>query len=404
MATLLLFFIYFIYIGLGIPDSAIGSAWPSIYPDLNLPIGYASFITVIISLCTASSSFFSAKLINKFGTGLVTAVSTLVTAIALLGFSKSTSIWWLCVSSIPAGFGAGAIDAALNDYVAIRYKSSSVSFLHCFYGIGVALTPFLMSFALKDNNWRLGYRLIFYIQIGIALVSFAVLPLWKKVKAQNPSQDDYTPIALSYPKMAKIPEVRLGWLVFFTTCGLEFSCNTWATSFFVNTEKATEAVASLFLTFYYLGITVGRFISGLLAKKLSNKSIVLLGYILVAIAIILLILPVATIIKGIALCMIGLGNGPSFPNLIYLTPKCFGKECSRSIIASQMAMCNIGILVIPMLFGLVANNISVSLFPYFLLLLYVIIVPSMLVYFRQLKKLNERGGLTFNNNTEVKNG
>lgn len=400
MATVLLIFIYFIYIGLGIPDSAIGSAWPAIYGDLGLPISYASFITVLISLCTALSSFFSAKLINKFGTGTVTAVSTFVTAGALLGFSFANSIWWLMLAALPAGFGAGAIDAALNDYVAVRYKSAHINFLHSFYGIGVAITPFLMSFALKNNDWRAGYRLIFYVQIAIACLAFLSLPLWKKIKETNTSVENYTPVTLSYVKMAKIPAARIGWLVFFFTCGLEFTCDTWATTYLVETEGATAESAARFLTLYYLGITSGRFLSGILSKKLGNKTIILTGYAVVAAAIIILFLPLSATVKGIALLMIGLGNGPSFPNLIYLTPVCFGKRASQSLISSQMAMCNLGILAVPPLFGIIARQISPSLFPVYLAALFAIILYTTLVYLKRLDKLKAAGGLNFEEKIE----
>ncbi len=395
MATVLLIFIYFIYIGLGIPDSAIGSAWPAIFSDLNLPISYASFVTVIISLCTALSSLFSAKLINRFGTGLVTAVSTAVTAVALLGFSLSTSIWWLCLSALPAGFGAGAIDAALNNYVTLRYKPSHVSFLHSFYGIGVAITPFIMSFALKNGDWRQGYRLIFFVQIGLAVLAFSTLPLWKKVKEQSSEEETFTPVTLSYVKMAKIPAARVGWAVFFLTCALEFTCDTWATTYLVQSEGATSASAARFLTLYYLGITSGRFVSGLIVKKLGNHRVVLIGYGIVAAAIIIMFLPVSVPFKGIALLMIGFGNGPSFPNLIYLTPGSFGKQASQSLISSQMAMSNLGILMAPPVFGIIARNISVSLFPLFIAMLFATYCPLTLLYFKRLKALKIAGGVKF---------
>lgn len=399
MATILLIFIYIIYIGLGVPDSAIGSAWPAVYRDLNLPVSYASFVTVIISLCTASSSFFSAKLINKFGTGAVTAVSTLVTAAALLGFSLSDSIWWFCVSAVPAGFGAGAIDAALNNYVALRYKSSHINFLHSFYGVGVAITPFIMSFPLKTGDWRQGYRTIFFVQLAIAAIAFLTLPLWNKIRERENEEEKFTPVTLSYVKMAKIPAARIGWVVFFFTCGLEFTCNTWATTFFVESEGATAATAAKFLTLYFLGITSGRFVSGILARKMSNRSIVLAGYCIVFAAIVILFLPVPVLFKGIALLMIGLGNGPSFPNLIYMTPGHFGKQASQSLIASQMAMCNLGILAVPPVFGLIAKNLSAKLFPVFLAVLFAVIVLSTLSYLKRLAALKSQGGLKFDEKT-----
>ena len=182
--TLLLIIIYIVFIGLGLPDSVLGSAWPAMFPDFNLPVGSQSFLTVLISSGTVLASFFSAKLINKFGTGKITAFSTILSALSLLGFSISNSIVWLCLLSLPLGFGAGAIDAALNNYVAVHYKAKHMNFLHCFYGVGVSLSPYLMSYALSfDNNWRLGFRIVFFILLAIAIVSFLALP-----NAQNRSR------------------------------------------------------------------------------------------------------------------------------------------------------------------------------------------------------------------------
>ena len=350
MTTLLLFIIYLVYISLGIPDSVTGAAWPAIFTELNIPVSFESAVTVITSLCTVIASFFSARVINRFGTGIVTAFSTLLTALSLIGNSFAPNIFWLCLCAVPAGLGAGAIDAALNNYVALNYKSSHLNFLHCFYGIGVMSSPLLMSLALENSGWRQGYRIIFGVQIFITVVAFLSLIVWKKVdKTKELKKENFTPVSLSLLKMVKNPAIRVSWLVFFSTCALEFCCNHWGATFLVGAENATAPQAAKMVTLFFLGMTLGRFISGLLTKILNAQKIIFIGYALVGIAILLLFLPVPVTLKGVALFLIGLGNGPSFPNLTALTPHYFGKEVSQSIISSQMAICNLGILTMPTL-------------------------------------------------------
>lgn len=390
MTTILLVFIFIIFIGLGLPDSLLGSAWPAIYPDLGLPVSFANFITVIVSLGTVTASAFSSKLINRFGTGKITAISTLFTAAALLGFSFSGSMLWFCLLALPLGTGAGAIDAALNNYVAVHYSSTQMSFLHCFYGVGVALSPYIMSFALSlDNDWRLGYRIVAFIQFAIAAVAFVSLPLWNKAKTAEKQRENFTPRTLSLKEMAKMPAVRTAWIMFFSTCALEFTCGTWGCTYLVSSEGMSEAAAAKFITFYYLGITAGRFISGIIAKKLKAEKIVYSGYTVVGVALILLLLPLSASVKGVALFLIGFGNGPTFPNLTYVTPINFGKEVSQSIIGTQMAACNIGILIMPPVFGFIAQYASVNAFPYYLLALFLLMLFTTLLYGKLVKKQSE---------------
>lgn len=390
MFTLLFVVILIIYIGLGLPDSLFGSAWPAIFPQMNLPVGSASIVTSLISLGTVISSLFSAKLINKFGTNNVTAVSTCLSTVVLLGFSLSNSIWWFILLALPLGAGAGAIDAALNNFVAVRYSSRHMSFLHCFYGIGVALSPFIMSFALSQNNdWRLGYRLVVYLMALISIVAVLTLPLWKKAKMQERPEDDFTPKTLSLKQMAKMPAVRTAWLVFFFTVALEFTCGIWGCTYLVSSQGLSESHAAFVLTFYYVGMTLGRFVSGLIAKKVYAEKIVYMGYAVVGVAVVIMVLPLHVWIKAVALFMIGFGNGPSFPNLTFITPINFGKEVSQSIIGSQMAMCNTGILLAPAIFGFFAEIFSTGVFPYYILVLYVIMLLSTIIYSKLTKKLRQ---------------
>ena len=238
MITLLFIVILTTFIGLGLPDSLLGSAWPAIYQDFNVPISYANIISFLISTGTVLSSLFSARLINKFGTGVVTAASTILTSVCILGFSLSSSIVWLCLLAFPLGTGAGSIDAALNNYVAIHYSSTHMSLLHTFYGVGVSLSPFLMSLALgKDNNWRLGYVTVFYILAGISLITIISLPLWKKIKAKETPEQTFTPVSLSLKSLAKMPAVRTAWIMFFASVALEFTCGIWGSSYMVLSEN-----------------------------------------------------------------------------------------------------------------------------------------------------------------------
>ena len=382
MFTILFVIISLIFIGLGLPDSLIGAAWPAVYQQLNLPISYANFVTVIISLGTVVTSFFSARLINKFGTGIVTAVSTAVSALSLLGFSFSNSMLWFCLLSVPLGAGAGAIDAALNNFVALHYNAMHMSFLHCFYGLGVAISPYIMSFALnKNNDWALGYQLVFLIQIIITLFAIFAIPLWNKVaNKSNPLEQSIAPKTLSYKQMAKIPTVRAVWILLFTSVALEFTCGIWSCTYLVNVENMSEALSAKMLTLYYVGMTIGRLIAGFICEKFGHMRTVFVGYCVVAVAIFLLFLPIPPIVKGLSLFLIGFGNGPTFPTVTCLAPKVFGREVSQSIVSSQQAMSSLGILIVPTAFGLAADYLSLTLFPFVLAGLFAITLISAIFY------------------------
>ncbi len=391
MVTLLLIIIYLIFIGLGLPDSVLGTAWPAIYQDLNLPVGNQSILTVLLSLCTALASYFSARLINKFGTGLVTTVSTLLTALALLGFSFSKSMLFFCAMGIPLGLGAGAIDSALNNYVATRYKSTHMNFLHAFYGVGVMLSPFILSFTLNElGGWRTGYRLVSFVQLFIFIASAICLPLWKKVKSKNTEENDFTPVTLTLKQMVKIPAIRVAWVVFFATCALEFTCGIWGATYLVDYQGLSETLSAKYLTLYFTGITVSRIISGLVSYKLSPKNIVLIGSGIAGVGVLVMLLPVPATIKGLCLLFIGLGNGTTFPNLTYLTPKFFGKEVSQSIVGTIMVMCNLGICLMPPAFGVIAQYLSVGLFPIFIAICFAVMLVFEIIYIKMPKQKSEQ--------------
>ncbi len=365
MSTLLLVIIYITFIGLGIPDSVFGTAWPAIYAEFDLPVSWANSITLTISGGTIVSSLLSAKLIRWLGTAKVTAISTVLTAVALFGFSCSHHFILLWLMSIPLGLGAGAIDTALNNYVALHYSSSQMSFLHCFYGIGVSCSPLLMSLALAENaDWRGGYRTVFYIQLAISLLSVITLPLWKRVEAPEETEEAAAPVSLR--SVLKMPKFYLVGLIFIGSCALECTCGNWGSTFLVAAKGFSIDKAASVITFYYVGMTLGRFLSGILARKFTSRQLVAVGQVIVVSAIVLLLLPLPAFASVVALFLIGLGNGPIFPNMLYLTPEHFGKEKSQTATGLQMVLAYIGILCAPALFGIIAQNISVSLLPIYL--------------------------------------
>lgn len=379
MATLLLIVIYITFIGLGIPDSLFGAAWPAIYTELGLPVSWASLVTMIISGGTIVSSMLSARLIHRLGTARLTAASTVMTALALLGFSLSGGMAWLCLFAVPLGLGAGAIDTALNNYVALHYKTSHMNFLHCFYGIGVSLSPFLMSLALSSGSWRNGYRTVFWLQLAIAAVTVLSLPLWKRAghESKGGGQEDGAPLPLR--ALLKDPRVRRACLVFVGSCGLEYTCGSWGSTFLVQAKGMAADAAALTVTFYYVGMATGRFLSGVLAGRLTARQLVRLGQGVTLGALLLVLLPLPPACAAAGLFCIGLGNGPVFPNMLHLTPSLFGRERSQAVMGVQMSASYVGILLAPALFGLAAQYISAALYPVYLLALYALMMAGSLL-------------------------
>lgn len=366
MATLLLVVIYAAFIGLGIPDSLFGTAWPAIYNEFSLSVADAGYITLLISGFTMLSSVFCTRLINRFGTWLMTAVSTVLTAVALFGFSISQSIYALCLLAIPLGFGAGAVDAGLNNYVALNYSASHMSFLHCFYGIGVTLSPYLMSLALSGGQWRDGYKAAFYIQAVIALIAVLSGPLWRKAK-ENKQIVDEEPRNVSLIQLAKMPRVRLAWICFATSCTVECTLGTWSSTFLVEARGMLPENAARAVMLYYAGMASGRFISGLVTSRLSCNTVIKISEGILLCAIPLLLIPCGELASAIILFAAGLGIGPIFPNMMHITPNKFGRDISQSVIGSMMAVSYLGIMLMPPFFGVLADVIGVWLLPFFLL-------------------------------------
>lgn len=386
MATLLLIVIFIDFIGLGIPDSLFGAAWPAINYDFGLPISAANAVTVTMTVCSIISSLMSAKLTERFSTSKIAAVSTALTAVGLFGFSISKNIYMMFFFTLFLGFGAGAIDAALNNYVAVHYKASHMNFLHCFYGIGVTLSPYIMSLALKNRSWESGYRWASIIQLVISVIAFASLPLWQKNGILSGVSEENS--KSSFAELIKLPGVKSTWLVLFGSCSLEYVSGTWASSFLVNSRGLTADKAALFITVYYGGMAFGRFLSGILSAKLKPQQIIAIGTILIIPAIALVSQPFVPFLCAAGLFLIGLGNGPLYPNMVHLTPIRFGKKMSQAVMGSQMAAAYIGILSMPALTGFLAQKFSTDIFPYCLIILYGIMLIS-LIFTRKSKIVNE---------------
>lgn len=386
MTLLLLCVIYIAFIGLGLPDSLFGTAWPAIYGEFALPLSAANCVTLIVSGGTVISSAMSARVINKFGTYAVTAVSTALTAAALFGFSVSKNLIWLCFFSIPLGIGAGAVDSALNNYVALHFSASHMNFLHCFYGVGVSVSPYIMSFALLGGSWRGGYRTAFIIQCVITAVIAFSRPLWKK-SDKNFSEEEKS-VTLSFAQMIKTPCVKSDLVLFASSCAIECTCGAWSSTFLVESKGFSADVAAKTVAMYFVGLTLGRFLSGVLSSKISSWNLIKSGLIIVFSAIIVLLLPLKSSFAALGLFLLGLGIGPVYPNIMHLTPKNFGKDVSQSIIGLQMAVAYTGITAVPPIFGFLAQKFGMKLFAPFMLVLFVILAISTLFLICGLKKQN----------------
>lgn len=378
MITILLVIIYASFVSLGLPDSLLGSAWPSMYTDLKVSISYAGAVSMLIAGGTIISSFLSVKIIRRFGTGKVTAVSVLMTALALLGFGISKSFIFLCIFSIPLGLGAGSVDAALNNFVALHYKARHMSWLHCFWGVGATIGPVIMSYSLNKSSWGSGYRTIGFIQCVLAVILFLSLPLWKKVgESQSVSTDDEN-LDLGFRELLKIKGAKFAFMAFFFYCSLESTCGLWGSSFMVLDRGMSPLVAARWTSLFYMGITFGRFLSGFLMIKLSVSKMIRIGQAIIVISVILMILPLKDVFLGMGLFFTGVGCAPVYPCMIHQTPEKFGVKLSQAMIGIQMACAYIGTTFMPPLFGLMADNISISIYPYFLIgaLLFMVIMTE----------------------------
>jgi fucose permease len=370
ITTIILIIIYLSFIGLGLPDALLGAAWPSMYTSLNLPLSHAGYIAIIISAGSIISSICSTHIIARFGTGVVTAVSTLMTAVGLIGFSLSGSFGALCFCAIPAGLGAGAVDSALNNYTAIHYKAQHMSWLHCFWGIGASLGPIVMSaFLISKGSWAMGYRAIGLIQLSLAAILFLSLPLWKSKSIQEPPVAHQTIKFKQIFRIRGLKEVLIG---FFCYVGIEAVASLWGASYLVIVKKISPETAAQWLALFYVGITFGRFVSGFITMALLNRQMVRLGQIGIAIGIIVLLLPLGHTALLAGFFIIGFGCAPIFPSLIHETPKSFGARYSQSIMGMQMASTYISATLFPPLFGQIATFTGFGIFPISLAIILII--------------------------------
>ena len=365
MVHLLLLIIYLSFVSLGLPDALLGAAWPTMSEGLAVPLSYAGGISMLISIHTVFSSLMADRLNRRLGTGKVTAISVGMTAAALFGFSVSREYWQLCLWAIPYGLGAGSVDASLNNYVAIHYASRHMSWLHCMWGLGASVGPYLMGLALTTGmGWSGGYRMIALLQLGLTAILVVSLPLWKKNGADE-HRSDASQRALGLWGTLKIPGVKKAVLAFACYCAMEQSCMLWAGSYLVLNTGMAEETAATCAGIYVLGIAVGRFLTGFLTMKLSDKALVRLGEGLVLAGIFILLLGRAAVVPG--LFAMGLGSAPVYPCMVHATPGHFGQEHSQAVIGLQSAGAFAGICCMPPLFGLLAQSFGVSLLPWFLL-------------------------------------
>ncbi len=370
MCTLLLAIIYAAFIGLGLPDALLGSAWPVMQNDLSVDLSYAGIISGIIALGTILSSLLSHRITSRFGAGLVTGISTLATAMAMFGFALSDSFLLICLCAVPFGLGAGAVDAALNNYVALHYSPRHMSWLHCFWGVGAILGPYIMGHMLAtDLGWSGGYTAVGIVQGILAVGLLCSLPLWKS----DISPDTPTPTTsphLTISQILKIRGVKLTLITFMAYIGVESSIGVWSASFMTEHRQLPPEQAAELSALFFGGITLGRFLSGFVAGKFTDKTMIRAGLMTIALGVILLALPTSSpLFTAVGLCIMGLGCAPIYPCIIHATPYRFGRENSQAVIGMQMAGAYMGSFLIPPFFGVLADIFYIGLLPAFLGLL-----------------------------------
>ncbi len=388
MVSLLLPIIYLLFISLGLPDSLLGSAWPSIYIEFDVPVSYAGIISVIICLGTVVSSLNSDRLTKKLGPGLVSAVSVALTAVCMFGFSISHSMVALCLWAFPYGLGGGSIDAALNNYIALHYGSKHMSWLHCMWGLGASIGPYILSYAIsQQQGWNMGYRYISYVQLGITFIAFLSIPLWKKKASLSFSEDmdavlDAEPLPLK--QVLRIPNAKNILFCFFCYCGIESIMFVYASTFMKLQFHATAEQAASYGAVFYLGMTIGRAINGFATMKFTDKQLIRFGQCLVLVGLLAMLLAFGNTYVALAgILLAGLGCAPIYPCIINSTPVAFGADKSQAMIGVQMACAYTGSLIMPPLFGFVANRTTMALLPYFILVL----LLGNSIFFQRFQKL-----------------
>ncbi len=372
MYLLLLAVIYLAFISLGLPDSLLGAAWPTIRSAFDVPLSYMGFVSMIISGGTIISGLMSERITKRSGTRAVVVVSVLLTAVALFGFSTVSKFYQLCLWGIPYGLGAGAIDAALNNYVALHYSSRHMSWLHCFWGVGTIVSPYIMSFALNYASWSDGYRWVSFIQFGIVVILAVSLPLWK-VNSKKQQSGEEAKKVLGIKGALKIKGVPFLLIGFFSYCAAESTTMLWASSYLEGTQGVLKDEAAALGSLFFIGITAGRFLSGFISDRLGDNRMIRIGIAVALCGVALIAVPtLPTAVAGFVI--IGIGCAPVYPCIIHATPDNFGAENSQGIIGIQMASAYVGSTFVPPLFGVIANNITLWLMPMFLLFFFVLLL------------------------------
>ncbi len=369
MYILLLSIIYLAFVSLGLPDSLLGAGWPVMQVSFGVPISYMGIVSMIISGGTILSSLMSERLTKKLGTQHITIISVFMTAIALFGFAYSTEFWQLCVWSVPYGLGAGAIDAALNNYVALHYTSKHMSWLHCFWGAGAIISPYIMSFALALSVWSDGYKAVGTLQLVIAVIMVLTLPIWRVNKVKAEAQKTTATLGIKGVMKIKGAPGLIG--AFFSYCSAEGTIMLWASSYFFEGRGIPEETAAALASLFYIGLTVGRFGGGFISDRMGDKKMIRSGTALATLGLLLVLMP-SDSIAFVGFLLTGLGCAPIYPSFIHQTPTAFGAERSQAIIGTQMALGYIGFLIMPPLFGIIANHISINLLPIFCLVFFVL--------------------------------
>ena len=365
MVHLLLIIIYLSFISLGLPDALLGAAWPIMSQEFSVPVSYAGGIALIIAVGTVISSLLSDRLTKWLSSGKVTAISVAMTAVAIFGFSVSREYWQLCLWAVPYGLGAGSVDASLNNYVALHYASSHMSWLHCMWGLGASIGPYIMGIALTGGmGWNKGYAIIGLIQVVLSATLFLSLPLWKQ-RTEEPGANGEPAKPLTMKQIFAIRGAKEVLIAFFCYCALEQTCILWGSSYFVLQIGLDEETAASLASLFMLGLTSGRFLNGFLTYKINDTNLIRLGQAVIATGVVILLLPFGKWSAMIGLVLMGLGCAPIYPCIIHSTPDRFGAENSQALIGVQMASAYIGICCMPPLFGILANGIGVWLLPWY---------------------------------------
>ncbi|NLJ31853.1 MAG: MFS transporter [Clostridiales bacterium] len=384
MATLLLIVIYLCFIGLGLPDSLLGTAWPAIYVQLHLPMSFEAVANSVVTMGTILSSLNAARMIKKFGTFRIVITSTLLTACAIIGYGFVPNLCCLLLLGIPMGLGAGAIDTALNNYLALHYQASHMNWLHCFWGLGAMAGPLVMSvFMKRASGWRSGYFAIGAVQMTIVLILVLSIPVWKAQKDTNPEEES---VVIKLFDLLKIKGVKLAMLTFLCYCATEYTVVCWGSTYLVKNRAVTSAQAAGWISLYYLGITAGRMLCGFIALKVNNRRLITAGLSVVLLGAVVLMLPLPASAAPVGLALVGFGCAPVFPGMLSETPKHFGKSLSQAVIGAELTAAYLGVLLLPVGFGFLATHIGMALIPFFIAFL----VLAMFVSTALLNQINSR--------------